>query len=556
MRNYITKTYPLVIDFLKYNTQENVDKFIYSEKDTNTAFINATLKMNDEKIDLTNYDSVVLGVKKNDGYKVIDQCTILDAVNGQIEIPFNLTSLSSIGMNQFNIALYKGNTILESPKFYYNVVETMIDGDSVATDDNYPILIQLLTQVNEAITKVEGLETKVIEADNLISENERTRIANEEGRCAAEVVREQLEASRQESFSTMQSTVESKIIEIDGNEVIRIASENERIAAENLRKSTMLENQVKFDSYQTQFDNKILEVDNKTSEFETIKTEVIQVKNDTIAVKDETVVVKNNTDAIRVATEETKSQAENKIVEVEGRMKVIEDQFQGMVDGTGFATQTYVDGQDALTLQNAKDYTNEEISKINNLNFLVVPELPLVGETNIIYLLPNESSPNNLYMEYIWLDGKWEIWGSASVDLSDYATKEELLNKSDVGHIHDDRYYQKPEVDTFVTPISTEYIDQLFDTVGGESNPVNYYTRTEADGKFSTIGHTHEMSDIAGLNPSASNVTLSDVSDVFIATNVEDALLENKNSILSLQALVGQANQELIVEYNKFAEML
>ena len=39
------------------------------------------------------------------------------------------------------------------------------------------------------------------------------------------------------------------------------------------------------------------------------------------------------------------------------------------------------------------------------------------------------------------------------------------------------------------------------------------------------------------------------------ATNVQDAIVENKTSILSLQELVGQANQTLIEECNKLLDI-
>lgn len=57
--------------------------------------------------------------------------------------------------------------------------------------------------------------------------------------------------------------------------------------------------------------------------------------------------------------------------------------------------------------------------------------------------------------------------------------------------------------------------------------------------------------DLDELQLTASNVTISDTNGIFEATNVEDAILENKTSILSLEKLVGQANQTLIEECNK-----
>lgn len=50
------------------------------------------------------------------------------------------------------------------------------------------------------------------------------------------------------------------------------------------------------------------------------------------------------------------------------------------------------------------------------VKFVVVTELPQEDTENAIYLLPNEDSPEgNMFDEYIFVDGKWEKIGSASV---------------------------------------------------------------------------------------------------------------------------------------------
>lgn len=61
----------------------------------------------------------------------------------------------------------------------------------------------------------------------------------------------------------------------------------------------------------------------------------------------------------------------------------------------------------------------------------VVDELP--GDTDVInelaiYLTPNgEDQGENIYNEYVRINGKWEFIGTTKVDLSNYATKDELI---------------------------------------------------------------------------------------------------------------------------------
>ena len=80
-------------------------------------------------------------------------------------------------------------------------------------------------------------------------------------------------------------------------------------------------------------------------------------------------------------------------------------------------------------------YTKEEvqtlIGRISSLELIKVDKLPTENiKTSAIYLVPNEESEeNNIYTEYLYMDGKWEIIGTTSVDLSQYALKTEIPTK-------------------------------------------------------------------------------------------------------------------------------
>lgn len=49
-------------------------------------------------------------------------------------------------------------------------------------------------------------------------------------------------------------------------------------------------------------------------------------------------------------------------------------------------------------------------------------------EENTIYLVPTDGETNNLFNEYLYVNGKWEMIGSAGMDLSEYATHTEVDN--------------------------------------------------------------------------------------------------------------------------------
>ena len=64
------------------------------------------------------------------------------------------------------------------------------------------------------------------------------------------------------------------------------------------------------------------------------------------------------------------------------------------------------------------------------VKFKVVNELPETDTENAIYLLPvTEGAEDNLFDEYIWVNGKWEKIGSAAVavDMSGYVKNTDLV---------------------------------------------------------------------------------------------------------------------------------
>ena len=78
----------------------------------------------------------------------------------------------------------------------------------------------------------------------------------------------------------------------------------------------------------------------------------------------------------------------------------------------------------------------ELINSLTGVQFEVVAELPLVGQSNIIYLVP-KTVPNvdNIYDEYVWINNAYELIGDTEIDLSNYYTKSEtntlLATKND-----------------------------------------------------------------------------------------------------------------------------
>ena len=72
----------------------------------------------------------------------------------------------------------------------------------------------------------------------------------------------------------------------------------------------------------------------------------------------------------------------------------------------------------------------EALAKIKTLKKEVVEALPATGQDDVIYLVKDsKGKANNVYLEYLWINGAFELIGSTEVDLSGYAKTSEVDDK-------------------------------------------------------------------------------------------------------------------------------
>lgn len=90
---------------------------------------------------------------------------------------------------------------------------------------------------------------------------------------------------------------------------------------------------------------------------------------------------------------------------------------------TGFITRTVTD----LVNYYDKTAVDNKLSAVPKFSIAVVQSLPTSNiSATTVYLVPSEQGENNVYEEYIYVDGKWEKLGSQKVDLTDYYTRAEV----------------------------------------------------------------------------------------------------------------------------------
>ena len=121
---------------------------------------------------------------------------------------------------------------------------------------------------------------------------------------------------------------------------------------------------------------------------------------------------------------------------------------------------------------NGKSIENGNNITIDLTLFKVVDSLPVSDiDANKIYLLPNPAgADNNTYIEYMYINGRWEVVGEykAEMSLDNYYTKEEadgkFLTKTEAGNLAD--YVKNGELDTKVGEAGYVKIDAVNAAIG------------------------------------------------------------------------------------------
>ena len=73
----------------------------------------------------------------------------------------------------------------------------------------------------------------------------------------------------------------------------------------------------------------------------------------------------------------------------------------------------------------SKSFVLDQINHIEHFSREVVEELPEIGKSNVIYLVPKKNTQGDVYNEYIWTGADYELIGTTSPDLTIFYTKEE-----------------------------------------------------------------------------------------------------------------------------------
>lgn len=179
-------------------------------------------------------------------------------------------------------------------------------------------------------------------------------------------------------------------------------------------------------------------------------------------------------------------------------------------------------------LENDTDFKTESeiqqmIEKASSLKKEVVTSLPQTGKDDVIYLVKDrKGKDNNNYLEYLWLNGKYELIGSTQVDLSGYVQQGDLKQYQNAIYAlqndmreandavikkldkHDDKALVTPNIDweneeTYTTPkfvanavtmLASETLDEFNKYIGEElqktlkTSDIQEFTQQELEEAF------------------------------------------------------------------------
>ena len=156
------RTYNLDVDYCEYINTPISTNIIFINGDRNTSIIKAKILMNKNMIEL-NGITVSINLKEgktgNDIYSII--CTDVDTINNIVTVDLEPYSVDLVGINTFEFVLTKGDKVLISQRYTYEVKESI--GEGYIGESEQETALQTL--INKTQYLIDQLKFNVTEQD-------------------------------------------------------------------------------------------------------------------------------------------------------------------------------------------------------------------------------------------------------------------------------------------------------------------------------------------------------------------------------------------------------
>ena len=85
------------------------------------------------------------------------------------------------------------------------------------------------------------------------------------------------------------------------------------------------------------------------------------------------------------------------------------------------------------------NFVMDAVKNLTGFHAEMLDSLPETGDSNVLYLVPKSTSAEqNVYDEYLWINGAFELVGTTAMDLSGYVQSSEIhaLTNSEILEIY------------------------------------------------------------------------------------------------------------------------
>ena len=213
-----------------------------------------------------------------------------------------------------------------------------------------------------------------------------------------------------------------------------------------------------------------------------------------------------------------------------------------------------------------KEETNAQIAAAAHLKREIVEELPATenAKENVIYMISNGLTDNdNKYYEYIFINGVFEPVGTWEVDLTDYATKEEI--NSTVTSINNSLNTINQKIENIESDAEHNYINSVSNSFSVDSNReltlISVPTTIDLSSNVSLLNtfiKKDKDKDLVLKTEIEKLLTVKEYAEQNIINSVDENEFDVTNDIerkLSIKAIEGRKITNL-KDNNEFAEVV
>lgn len=183
--------------------------------------------------------------------------------------------------------------------------------------------------------------------------------------------------------------------------------------------------------------------------------------------------------------------------------------------------------------QKSQVYTKAEIQSliniVNQISIKKVDKLPTENiDPRVFYLVPKAGTENDMYDEYMYIEGKWELFGVSSISFQNYYTKEQC--------------------DTLIEETITRMIEGKVDKEEGRGLSDENFSSTEKEklAGLENYDDTKVKEDIENLQYSTSSIADTAGQAMLNSESALNTVAEMESTVETLQTDVSEKNDKII----------